>query len=94
MHRAQAWKNATFTQYPRCNHTNASAGGLFPGKVGQGTLDPAQYPTDNACTGVESDAFYAMGYSIRSLDFRLTQWVRWDGATLQPKWDELLGEVA
>ena len=58
------WKNATFTQYPRCK--------------GKGGEEPWLYPSDNACTAVASSSFDAMGYSIRSNRFRYTIWLKWD----------------
>ena len=48
-----AWKNATFSQYPRCNQSKTGA----PPWVG---------PSNNACTGVVDSEFAAMGYSMRT----------------------------
>lgn len=74
------WKNATFTQYPRCtSKTNGD--------------EPWDYPSDNACTGVASDEFAAMGYSIRSDRWRYTLWLAWDGEQLDKEsWDAVHGE--
>ena len=61
-----AWKNATFTQYPRC--------------AGVEKEEPWDFPSDNGCTSVDSTKFDAMGYSIRTDNYRYTLWVKWDGA--------------
>jgi len=79
---AEHWKNATFTQYPRCNGTRTAR------KAANGNLLPWDYPTNNPCTGVNSDDFEAMGLSIRTLQWRYTLWLRWDGSKLAPQWDE------
>jgi len=65
------WKNATFTQYPRCKST----------KTGQ---MPWEYPSDSACTNVQSSQFDAMGFTIRVDRWRYTLWLKWDGANLKP----------
>jgi hypothetical protein len=49
-------------------------------------LAPWLYPSDNACTGVASEDFRAMGYSIRSDRWRYTLWLRWNG-TAVAGWD-------
>ena len=67
---ANAWKNATFTQYPRCLNSKG--------------FEPWEYPSSNACTSVASDSFRAMGYSIRTDRWRYTLWVKWDGKHLKP----------
>ncbi len=63
------WKNATFTQYPRCTS----------GK----DLEPWEYPTKNPCTTIDSSKFSVMGYSIRSDRWRYTLWLKWDGKKRQ-----------
>eukprot|EP00928_Gymnodinium_smaydae_P062037 TRINITY_DN45983_c0_g1_i1.p1 TRINITY_DN45983_c0_g1~~TRINITY_DN45983_c0_g1_i1.p1 ORF type:complete len:647 (-),score=62.03 TRINITY_DN45983_c0_g1_i1:136-1839(-) len=78
----QAWKNAAFTQFPRCNGTYSL------GKTAHGNLLPWKYPTNNPCQDVSSEDFQAMGLSIRTLQWRYTLWLRWDGATLSPLWKE------
>ena len=53
----------------------------------------ARYPSDNACTGVESTGFAAMGYSIRTDQYRYTIWLGWDGAQRAiASWDAVHGE--
>jgi iduronate 2-sulfatase len=77
------WKNATFTQYPRCKSTKE---GTPPNDA------PWKSPTNNPCTHVKDHAFDAMGYSIRSDRWRYTLWVRWDGASKAPIWSQVVGE--
>lgn len=51
--------------------------------------DPAILP--NHCSGCPRDTFTHMGYTIRSKDWRYTEWLLWDGEALQPKWDQNIG---
>lgn len=78
-----AWKNASFIQYPRCKGTKD-----LNAAVKSGNLLPWDFPTNNACTGVASNDFDAMGLSIRTLEWRYTLWLRWNGAKLAPMWDQ------
>ena len=43
------------------------------------------------CHWVRPDALDFMGYSMRTDTHRLVQWMVWDGAELQPKWDHIVG---
>ena len=77
-------------QYPRCNSTGGQGGGK---KAMNGTAEPWDYPSDNACTGETSDLFSAMGYSIRTDRWRYTLWLQWDGAKRDKvSWDAVHGE--
>lgn len=76
-------RNLTFTQYPRCCGPHGWTGGCD----GTHVFDPS-----NQCTFTDSSLFYAMGYSVRSLDSRYTRWMRWDGRALAALWDAVLGE--
>ena len=75
------WKNATFTQYPRCSSDSV----MSPSDPEEG-LAPWLYPSDSPCTAVASDEFRAMGYSIRTDRWRYTLWLRWNG-TAVVGWD-------
>jgi iduronate 2-sulfatase len=77
------WKSGVFTQYPRCN---GSAD--LNNRAREGTLAPWDFPTNNACTLVDPSAFRAMGYSLRTLDYRYTLWLRWDGVNKTALWDQ------
>ena len=58
-----------------------------------GTAEPWDYPSDNACTGETSDLFSAMGYSIHTDRWRYTLWLQWDGAKRDKvSWDAVHGE--
>ena len=72
-----AWKSAAFTQYPRCSGTAAA------GRAISGPLTPVEFPTNDACTFNNATTFFAMGYSIRTDEWRYTRWVGWKGAVLQ-----------
>ena len=51
------------------------------------TFDPS-----NQCTKTDASAFGAMGYSIRTQEWRYTRWVRWDGHALRGLDNKLVGE--
>merc|ERR1712232_927937 len=54
---------------------------------------PWEFPTDNPCTGTASTDFDAMGLSIRTLQWRYTLWLKWNGKTLAPEWNaDTVGE--
>jgi hypothetical protein len=80
---AASWKNATFTCYPRCCGPHGWNGGCNVTN---------HFDTSNQCTTTASSDFFAMGYSVRSVDWRYTRWMVWDGASLSPLWDSVIGE--
>ena len=41
----------------------------------------------NNCEDVPAPNITFMGYSVRTLEWRLTQWFAWDGAACAPRWD-------
>ena len=41
----------------------------------------------NYCESIPAKNFFAMGLSVRTADARYTEWRRWDGAALRPRWD-------
>ena len=43
------------------------------------------------CAGVDKRLFAFMGFSIRTADFRYTEWAAWDGAALKPLWNVSAG---
>lgn len=45
----------------------------------------------NGCMYTNREDFYAMGYSIRTDRFRYTEWLRWNGTTLQGNWSNVIG---
>lgn len=69
-------KPAAFGQHARClrDATNRYA-----------PIDP--FVTADACPATPRDQVDWMGYSIRTDDWRYTAWCKWNGTTLQPRWD-------
>ena len=41
------------------------------------------------CQDVSRDKFDLMGYSLRTSEYRITEWRYWDGAKLAGRWDVL-----
>lgn len=39
----------------------------------------------------ERDTFTHMGYSVRTVDWRYTEWLEWNQTTLQPIWERVAG---
>eukprot|EP01065_Artemidia_motanka_P017535 TRINITY_DN2098_c0_g1_i1.p1 TRINITY_DN2098_c0_g1~~TRINITY_DN2098_c0_g1_i1.p1 ORF type:complete len:645 (+),score=198.09 TRINITY_DN2098_c0_g1_i1:62-1936(+) len=62
--------DAAYTQYPRCC-------------VGS---PPYNFTRNKRCAQVKKEDFTYMGYSLRSPEWRYTEWAVWDGAKLKPKW--------
>ena len=42
----------------------------------------------NVCEFVDRSLIPFMGYTIRTADWRFTQWLEWNGALLRPDWDK------
>ena len=78
-----AWKNATFTEYPRC---------CGPHGTHLPCSEANPFDDSNQCTQTNSSMFFAMGRSIRSRDWRYTRWMRWDGSLLEPVWESVVAE--
>lgn len=69
---------AAFSQYPRC----------WPdGMKG----DKAAFYKMVRCTAVEKEDIAYMGYSIRTAQWRYTEWAKWNGNKLKPDWSKLAG---
>jgi len=69
--------NGSFTQYPRCGEGVAPDGTpIFTG----GDVKPVR------CAEIAKEKFVYMGYSMRTQEWRYTEWALWNGTTLQPKW--------
>jgi iduronate 2-sulfatase len=69
-------KPYALSQFPRCPADTANA---------------SMFWKDNMCEWIERSNFFAMGFSIRTARWRLTQWVKWDGHTLQGNWSAVIG---
>jgi arylsulfatase A-like enzyme len=70
-------KSAAYTQYPRCWPDDSNSSTAFTHMA--------------RCAGVERTDFAYMGYSVRTSQWRYTEWAKWNGKTLAPDWDKLAG---
>ena len=70
-------KAAAYAQYPRC----------WP----DGAHDPSAYDHMARCSDVDKGAFAFMGFSLRTKDYRYTEWAGWDGKRLAPMWNVSAG---
>lgn len=43
------------------------------------------------CHWTERHYIDYMGYRMRTADYAVTQWVKWDGANLRPLWNDTVG---
>ena len=68
---APGLKTVALSQFPRCPSDTSNA---------------SRFWKDNMCEWVERSQIFSMGYSIRTTRWRFTQWLRWDGETLQGNW--------
>jgi arylsulfatase A-like enzyme len=57
--------------YPRCPADTANASEMW---------------RSNDCLYVERSQFFAMGLTLRTAEFRYTEWRRWNGSALAPQW--------
>ena len=89
-------KDAAFMQYPRCLKSQRSASrGKRASSLQQPLLWPpslSDFDDHNPCTtgkqGLRS-AFGWMGYSIRTVEWRYTVWLPWNGTTQTADWEVL-----
>jgi len=75
---ADAHKDAAFSQYPRCWNSK------YP-------QDETAFPHMARCSTVDKNDFAYMGYSIRTNQWRYTEWAKWDGKNLKPIWEDSAG---
>merc|ERR1712190_293563 len=68
-------KGFALSMYPRCPSSK----------------DPSQFYEDNKCEFVERSKFPYMGFSLRTPEWRYTEWVEWNGTSLQPLWNRPVG---
>lgn len=66
--------NASFTQYPRCGSAPEHPGG------------PPTFSGAKRCANVVKAKFAYMGYSMRTTEWRYTEWALWNGTSLKPEW--------
>ena len=72
-------KDVALSTFPRCAHKGMPVYGA------RGTPGGA----DNTCLEVERTDFTWMGYTMRTFRYRYTEWVRWNGTSLAPIWNQL-----
>jgi hypothetical protein len=75
--RATPPKTAAFSQHAHCLRNDTT---LAP-------IDP--FVTADSCTVTPRSTLQYMGYSVRTDEWRYTEWLEWDGTTLQGKWDSV-----
>merc|ERR1712070_735082 len=63
--------DAAYTQYPRCCQGKA----------------PYDFTQNQRCAYVDKTNFTYMGYSVRTTEFRYTEFAEWDGQKLKPIWN-------
>ena len=82
-------KNMTLSQFPRCYQNNTHHTGAKPGDENNHTVS---WESMSDCHWTDRTAFDFMGYKIRTEDWSLTAWQRWDGQRLRPIWGSDCGE--
>jgi iduronate 2-sulfatase len=66
-----ALRGHALSVYPRCPADTANASNMW---------------RSNDCLYVERSRFFAMGVTLRTQEYRYTEWRRWNGSALQPQW--------
>ncbi|XP_065191297.1 iduronate 2-sulfatase-like [Sycon ciliatum] len=46
---------------------------------------------ENICLSVPRTEFYSMGYSVRTTQYRYTEWLKWNGTRLHGEWSDVVG---
>jgi iduronate 2-sulfatase len=67
------WRTAAFSQYPRCQNSTLAN-------------EPPYTANRDVCAGHPADEFTHMGLTVRTDDYRYTEWRLWDGHICEPKW--------
>ena len=75
------WTKPALSQYPRCPAT----------PDGQWTTNVSLMWQNNWCEMTDRLDIPWMGYSLRTADFRFTEWAKWDGSKQLPDWNVLAG---
>lgn len=71
--RARLAKDSSLSVFPRCPSNQDN---------------PDLYWKRNNCDLEERTSFFSMGVTIREENWRYTEWTKWDGARLEPRFDE------
>merc|ERR1712187_125515 len=48
---------------------------------------PYDFTNDKRCASVKKEDFAYMGYTVRTAEWRYTEYALWDGQALRPKWN-------
>lgn len=80
---AQSWDKVALSQYPRCPASK-------DGKTW--TTNTSLMWINNWCEFTDKVDIPWMGFSMRTAQFRYTEWAKWDGATQRADWQVLAGK--
>ena len=72
-----------FSQQAKCYQKDAPTPDPTPAQEELTTL--------MTCEFVDREHMDFMGYSVRTAEWRYTEWARWNGTALAPRWDALVG---
>lgn len=78
-------KDYAFSEFPQCPGIHPVPGGAAVGGVGNG------WHTDRGCQSIFRENIGFFGFSVRSLQWRYTEWHPWDGEKLQADWSTMTG---
>lgn len=74
---------------PTLEQTKGFALSMFPRCPS--STDPSEFWKDNKCEFVERSKIPYMGFTLRTPEWRYTEWVEWNGTSLSPIWDRSVG---
>ncbi|EDQ87110.1 uncharacterized protein MONBRDRAFT_27633 [Monosiga brevicollis MX1] len=82
-------KKVALSQFPRCwqNNTQHPSGN----KPGDENNQTVSWESMSDCHWTYREGFDFMGYRMRTEEWALTQWVRWNGTSLRPNWNQTVG---
>ena len=80
-----AVKNYAFSEFPQCPGHHPVPGGKPVGGVGN------LWHMDAGCQSIFRENIGFFGFSVRSLEWRYTEWHPWDGQELKADWDTMTG---
>ena len=84
-------KNATLSQFPRCYQNNSHHSGGKPGDEGNRTVS---WESMSDCHWTDRNALDFMGYKLRTANWSITSWQRWNGEMLRPIWGSDCGQLS
>ena len=83
--------DVALSQFPRCWQNNTHhMNDPFKGPGDERNLT-VSWESMSDCHWTYRSAIDYMGYSMRTSRWRYTEWVRWDGQNLRPRWDANVG---